>query len=177
MDDLQKPIEPDEKSARVTQQHTSLPKTDIADKRVDIPLTVQTTSQTPDPPATEVLLKQYETIWQQINHLDASYIQLTLLYMALIGAYIGVADKNLGKPIIVIVALAAACAVMLGIIMRLRSLIDEHMTTSSQIERLTHMVKPLTIQRKWPVKIKTSQYLEIIVVIMTSLAIILTAFQ
>lgn len=43
----------------------------------------------------DILLKQYEEAWKQILYLDSSYTQTSLIYIALIGAYIGVFDRLL----------------------------------------------------------------------------------
>jgi hypothetical protein len=121
----------------------------------------------------EALLRQYDRAWHDINHLDGTYTQITLLYMALLGAYIGVVDKDLGNPFIVSLCLAVIGLCIMGIIVRLRALMDRQISIATEIERITDMVQCQFNKRSLG-RVRTSMYLQAIIVILTGLAIFLT---
>jgi hypothetical protein len=126
-----------------------------------------------DAPNVEVLLKQYEQAWRLIEHLDSSYIQISLLYIALIGAYIGVFDRIQGDPILISFCLALIGSSIIGAIWRVRKVVDQQFRIISAIqEEVTAMKKRQEI--KGIGKIRTSTYLMVVIVIMTALAIVLT---
>jgi hypothetical protein len=123
-------------------------------------------------PNRDALLKQYEQAWQQIYHLDSSFIQMTLLYMAIIGAYIGNIRSFTGKPLLIASCLTLVGTSILGIIWRLRKLIDQLLGIVSSIEKIT------TMAARSPLKglgaVRTSTYLLIMVLIVTGLAVFMT---
>ncbi len=123
-------------------------------------------------PNVEVLLKQYEQAWRLIEHLDSSYIQISLLYIALIGAYIGVFDRIKGDPILISFCLALIGSSIIGAIWRVRKVVDQQFSIISAIQEVTAMKKRQEI--KGIGKIRTSTYLMVVIVIMTALAIVLT---
>jgi hypothetical protein len=136
-----------------------------------------TTGQTGGTYNTNALLKQYEKLWHEVSNFDASYIQITLLYIALIGAYIGVVDKPIGNPFFVSMGLGLVGTCIIGIIIRLRALVDSRIRMIYRIESITSMISIDVNKQKGVAKIRTSVYLEIIVAIMTILAILLTLFK
>lgn len=123
-------------------------------------------------PPLEVLLAQYGQAWQEIEHLDSSYIQITLIYTAIIGAYIGTYQNIKGNAIFLSIGLILVCACIIGALYRLRKLIDQLLTTISTIEEQTSMVKAPEIRMAG--KIRTSTYLGAMIVILSIMAIFLT---
>jgi hypothetical protein len=123
-------------------------------------------------PDDEALLKQYEMAWQQIYHLDSSFIQMTLLYIAIIGAYIGNIEDFAGSPPLIAGCVALVGICMVGIIWRLRRMIDHLFDIVTDIEERTAMAVRKPINGLGAVR--TSTYLLLIVTIMTGLAVFLT---
>ncbi|MCP4179624.1 MAG: hypothetical protein GY756_17840 [bacterium] len=123
-------------------------------------------------PLSEILLKQYEQSWKQIEHLDKSYTQTTLIYIALIGAYIGSFDKIAGNSFLISSCLILISGCILGALLRIRKLIDQEFVVISKIEKSYSMIEKTGIDGLG--NIRTSTYLGIIVVIMTILAVVLT---
>ena len=120
---------------------------------------------------TEVLLTQYEQAWQQIEHYDSSYIQISLLYIALMGAYIGVFDKTKVNPVLIACCLVLISACVIGAIWRLRKLVDQQMEIVAAIAKVTGMQKGPSIGGIG--SIRTSTHLIVIIIAMTVLAIVL----
>jgi hypothetical protein len=119
----------------------------------------------------DLLIKQYEQAWQQVRHLDSSYIQITLLYMALIGAYIGSFDKLTTNLTIVSIGISAVSLCITGIIFRTRHLIDKQMEIILKIEELLEMMPSSSVSGLK--NIRTSSYLILAIISMTTIAIIL----
>jgi len=90
-------------------------------------------------PSKDILVTQYERAWQEIKHLDSNYINITLLYIALVGAYIGNVEKIIGFSILISVCITFSSLCVLGIIWRLRKLIDQNFEIISRIEKGTFM--------------------------------------
>jgi hypothetical protein len=125
----------------------------------------------------EILLKQCELSLNEIRHLDKSNVQITLLFIALISAYIGVVGKGVALPGLFSLVLALFGTCIIGIIVRLRFLIRQHKEVVSTIRKALHMVAYTEETTKGFARIKMSSYLGIIIVILTSLAIALTLFK
>lgn len=119
----------------------------------------------------DLLIKQYEQAWQQVRHLDSSYIQITLLYMALIGAYIGSFDKLTTNLTIVSIGISAVSLCITGIIFRTRYLIDKQMEIILKIEESLEMMPSSSVSGLK--NIRTSSYLILAIIFMTTIAIIL----
>ncbi len=119
----------------------------------------------------DLLIKQYEQAWQQVRHLDSSYIQITLLYMALIGAYIGSFDKLTTNLTIVSIGISAVSLCITGIIFRTRHLIDKQMEIILKIEESLEMMPSSSVSGLK--NIRTSSYLILAIIFMTTIAIIL----
>ncbi|EIJ36969.1 hypothetical protein [Thiothrix nivea] len=119
----------------------------------------------------DLLIKQYEQAWQQVRHLDSSYIQITLLYMALIGAYIGSFDKLTTNLTIVSIGISAVSLCITGIIFRTRYLIDKQMEIILKIEESLEMMPSYSVSGLK--NIRTSSYLILAIIFMTTIAIIL----
>jgi len=124
---------------------------------------------------TEILLKQYEQAWQEVQHEDSLYVQMALLYMAIIGAYIGSLDKFIKYPVPISICLGLIGLCIVGAMWRIRKIIDQQLNLIGEIERLTSMKNNPPI--KGIGKIRTSTYLMTTVIIMTVLAIFLTLIQ
>lgn len=124
---------------------------------------------------TDILLKQHEQAWQEIQHEDSLYVQMALLYMAIIGAYIGSLDKFTKYPIPISVSLGLIGLCIVGAMWRIRKIIDQQLSLIGEIEKLTSMKSSPPI--KGIGKIRTSTYLMTVVIIMTVLAIFLTLIQ
>jgi hypothetical protein len=122
----------------------------------------------------EILLKQCELSLNEIRHLDKSNLQITLLFIALISAYIGVVSKAVTQPVLFSVVLAIFGTCNIGIIVRLRFLIRQHKEVVSTIRKTLSMVYYTEETTKGFARIKMSSYLGIIIVTLTSLAIALT---
>ncbi len=119
----------------------------------------------------DLLIKQYEQAWQQVRHLDSSYIQITLLYMALIGAYIGSFDKLTANLIIISIGISSISLCIIGIIFRTRYLIDKQMEIILKIEESLEMMSSSSVSGLK--NIRTSSYLILAIIFMTAIAIIL----
>jgi len=131
----------------------------------------------------DILLKQCELSLNEIRHLDRSNLQITLLFIALISTYIGAVGKGVAQPVLfsgvaqpilfsLVLAIFGTC--IIGIIVRLRFLIRQHKEVVSTIRETLHMVAYTEETAKGFARIKMSSYLEIIIVILTLLAIVLT---
>ena len=123
---------------------------------------------------TEILVKQYEHAWKDIWESDQNYIRITLLYITLIGVYIGTfkiwSPGKLSNLISIIILLLSIC--ILGVIYRTRKIINQQFQVIREIERKASMIAIPQISGLG--KIRTSTYLGIIVILLTILAIFLT---
>lgn len=120
----------------------------------------------------DVLLKQYDKAMSLIEHLDKTYIHTTLIYIAIIGAYIKNFEKITGNPTLISIGLLFLSSCIIGIIWRIRIMINQQRDLVVNIEKSTSMIEKIEI--KGLGKTKTSTYFGISVIIITSLAIILT---
>ena len=120
----------------------------------------------------EILAKQYEQLWQAILHYDNIYIQIALLYSAVLGVYITTFGQFTVSPLALSFCLFLISACIIGAIWRLRKLIDQYFEIISHIEEATSMFRREKI--KGLGRVRTSTYLIAVIVILTTLALFLT---
>jgi hypothetical protein len=121
----------------------------------------------------ETALKQYEVAWRDIWKLDEDYLKITMLYIALISAYIGTfklwAVNQYSSYISIFILAVAIC--IIGIIYCTRKLLNQRLKITDQIED-NYLISYDKIYGIG--KIRTSTYLTVIVAILTILAVFLT---
>jgi len=125
----------------------------------------------------EILLKQFDCAKTELHYLDSNYVKTVLLYMALIGAYIGNFESFTGGSCFVKYGASFAIFILslfvCGIVIRTRKNYDEQYEIISKIEDKLDMIK-VEIKRNKIQSIRTSSYFMLVILVLSTLAIFLT---
>lgn len=123
-------------------------------------------------PDVDIYLAQYTTKWKHIEYIDSQYVKIALLYIGLLGFYIGnISSFSMNKYMLALfLIMLSVCT--LGIMARLRGIINQQFKIVSEINEKLSMVKEDCIFGI--MSIRTSTYLSMIIVGLTLLATYLT---